>query len=386
MGRVPARATIGTALLLTAGCDAGDGGEDLAATPEVPVFDGAIDLEIGAMDGDDPYLFSSVGEVVEDAWGRLVVADIQSGEIRVFAPDGTFAFRFGGPGEGPGELTGPCCLAFDPDGALWVRESARYSVFTLDSTGARFQGVVRSPHLGHVGLMDPFAFDAAGALVSVGVVAANGAANVRARLHVASDQVVDTVILADPERQSVGYTLVERVLGESRRSRSFVYEPFGPSWIHAHSPDGAWVEAVTSEYSINYHSPEGAVSRIEGPAVRGPSLSANERAGAQARIDRDVARLDLSSHPFGIPDNKPPLSRMFFDRDGRLWIEKTAADGAPMREADVYEGTTLAARYRWPRRIGQFPTPWATEAVLYGVTADSLGVQRVARVRFEPGN
>ncbi|MDE2754652.1 MAG: hypothetical protein OXI83_18940, partial [Gemmatimonadota bacterium] len=66
----------------------------------------------------------------------------------------------------------------------------------------------------------------------------------------------------------------------------------------------------------------------------------------------------------------------------RLWIEKSAPDGAEMREADVYEGTTLAARYRWPRRIREFPVPWATESVLYGVTADSLGVQRVARVRF----
>ena len=55
-----------------------------------------------------------------------------------------------------------------------------------------------------------------------------------------------------------------------------------------------------------------------------------------------------------------------------------------MREADVYEGTTLTARYRWPRRIGNYPAPWATESTLYGVTADSLGVQRVARVRFTP--
>ena len=53
-----------------------------------------------------------------------------------------------------------------------------------------------------------------------------------------------------------------------------------------------------------------------------------------------------------------------------------------MREADVYEGTTLTARYRWPRRIMEFPTPRAAESVLYGVTADSLGVQRVVRVRF----
>ena len=29
--------------------------------------------------------------------------------------------------------------------------------------------------------------------------------------------------------------------------------------------------------------------------------------------------------------------------------------------------------------------PWVTESTLYGVTSDSLDVQRVARVRFQPG-
>ena len=380
----PPRVPMTLAAMVLFAATACAGTDDPTIQPDVPTFEGAIDLEIGEMDGDDPYLFTSVGDIVKDDWGRLVVADIQTSEIRVFAPDGAFEFRFGGHGEGPGELTDPCCLEFGPDGALWVRESARYSVFTLDSTGARFERVVRSPHLGQVGLMEPFAFDMAGSLVSVGTVRNDDNANVTARLHVGSDQVVDTVILADPDRQSAGYTLVERILGESSRARFFVYEPFGPLWIDAHAPDGTWAEAVTSEYSINYHNADGTVLPIEGPAIQGPSLSDDERARAQAWIDRDMEQLDLSNHPFGIPDRKPPLARMFFDRHGRLWVEKTTADGAAMREADVYEGTTLTARYRWPRRIREFPVPWATESVLYGVTADSLGVQRVARVRFTP--
>ena len=77
---------------------------------------------------------------------------------------------------------------------------------------------------------------------------------------------------------------------------------------------------------------------------------------------------------------------MFFDQAGRLWVQKMAADGAAMREADVYEGTTLAARYRWPRRIRNWPVPRVLDSTLYGVTADSLGVQRVARVRFRAVN
>ena len=57
-----------------------------------------------------------------------------------------------------------------------------------------------------------------------------------------------------------------------------------------------------------------------------------------------------------------------------------------MREADVYAGSALVARYRWPRRVSVASVPWVDESVLYGTTRDSLNVQRVARVRFEPGS
>ena len=53
-----------------------------------------------------------------------------------------------------------------------------------------------------------------------------------------------------------------------------------------------------------------------------------------------------------------------------------------MAEADVYEGTTLVARYRWPSRVDPGSVPWATETSLYGTTTDALGVERAARVRF----
>ena len=33
----------------------------------------------------------------------------------------------------------------------------------------------------------------------------------------------------------------------------FVCQPFGPLWVHAHGPGGAWAEAVTSEYSVTLH-------------------------------------------------------------------------------------------------------------------------------------
>ena len=350
---------------------------------DVPTFQGTIDLEFGEIDGDDPYLFTRIESIVEDAGGRLIVADLQSHQVRVFGSGGDFLFRFGRQGEGPGELTRPCCLSFGPDGALWVRESTRYSVFRLNAASAEYDRGVRIAH-GGVGMVAPVTFDAAGRLVDIGSLM-TGDGSVTARLHHGAEGAVDTVMMSDPEMQATGSATVERMFGETPAT-FFVGQPFGPRWVHAHGPGGAWAEAVTSEYSVTLHHPDGTVSRIEGPRLAGPSLSPSERESAQAAVDRALQRLDLRDHPFGIPDRKPQLADIFFDRSNRLWVEKTGSDGEEMREADVYQGSALVARYRWPRRVRVGDVPWVTKSALYGTTSDSLDVQRVARVRFESGS
>ena len=359
-----------------------DSGGDEGSLDAVPTFEGTVDLEFGEIDGDDPYLFTRIESIAEDARGRLIVADMQSHEIRVFDSEGRFLFRFGGPGEGPGELTFPCCLAFGPDGALWVRESTRYSAFQLEDAGAEYVRGQRFVHLSQ-GMVAPITFDGEGRLIDIGPSHRPESGSVMTRFHLDADGAADEVPMVDPERQATGSTTVDRMLGEMAVTM-FVRQPFGPLWIHAHGRGGSWAEAVTSDYVVNLHHADGAEYRIEGPPLPGPELSSAEQDWAQDRLDRDLQRLDLGQHPFGIPDRKPPLSAIYFDRSGRLWIEKTGAAGNDLREADVYEGDALVARYRWPVRVRPGSVPWASESVLYGITTDSLGVQRVARVRFRP--
>ncbi|MCE2422242.1 MAG: hypothetical protein J4G03_02815 [Gemmatimonadetes bacterium] len=381
MRRFPCRRTA-TAAFLLAATACSEGGQSGVALPEVPTFEGTIELEIGDVDGDDPYLFSYIMDVVADELGRIIVADRNSAEIRVFGPEGDFAFHFGGPGEGPGEFGDLCCLGFAPGGELWVRQSARYSVFLLGSDGAEPQRVLRTPHPGQIGLMAPFTFDMGGNLVSVGPVSGNGGASLDARFRVLPDGAVDTAVMADAERQSVSQATVPF----NRAGMSalvYLHQPFGPQWIHAHANGGTWADAVTSDYAINLHHPDGTVALIEGPALEGPPLSESDRDWAQTRMESELDRAGIGRHPFQIPDRKPPLADMFFDSGGRLWVVRTLAAGESVRSADVWDGTTLVAHYRWPSRIRNSPTPWATESALYGVTADTLGVQRTARVRFE---
>lgn len=74
----------------------GDGWH-LSDTPEVV---------IGRREGDERYLFGSIGGGLVLADGRIAVLDRLAAVIRVYSPEGTHVEDWGRTGEGPGEFTG----------------------------------------------------------------------------------------------------------------------------------------------------------------------------------------------------------------------------------------------------------------------------------------
>ncbi len=374
----------GAVLFSTAACA---GGDAPASDADVPTFEGTVDLEIGELEGDDAYLFSRIASVAADSRGRILVADRGVSEVRVFDPDGSFLFRFGGEGDGPEEFRNPCCLGFSPEGHLWVRQEARYTAFELGDAAATYLRVQRRLFGGQGGAA-PVTFDAEGRLVDIGSLPNPGDAFAYGRVHVNADGSADTVELREPGAAAAGHQTVVVDMsgfaeGFSGSAQLYLYQPFGPLWRHAHGPGGAWASAASSAYAVELHGADGSVMHITGPPGVGPPLSPEEREYARSRLERDMERGNLDEPAFEIPETKAPLADLFFDQAGRLWIEKSAPDGAEMVEADVYEGATLVARYRWPIRVDPGSVPWATETALYGTTTDELGVQRAARVRFQ---
>ena len=301
--------------------------------------------------------------------------------MRVFDPDGNFLFHLGGEGDGPGEFRSPCCVGFSPEGELWVRQEPRFTVFELEAAGARYVRTVRRLFTGQLGGY-PVVFDAEGRIVDVGLLPEGGGQFVEARIHLSPDGSADTVEVREPAAAAEGRKTVEFA---SDRGRGFLYfyQPYGPRWLQAYGPRAAWASAVSTAYEIERHGPDGAVSQLTGPSAPGPALSPAEVESARERLERDMERGNVDEPLFDLPERKPPLAALFFDRGGRLWVQKTAVGGAETTEADVYEGTTFVARYRWPRRVRAGALPWVTETTLYGTTTDELGVQRAARVRFE---
>ncbi len=85
--------------------------------------------------GDSPEreIFFTAPEVRADpARGRIFAVDRPNHQVSVFTPDGTFLFRVGRKGEGPGEFTDIGSLHIEPDGGFAVQEArrGRYARFT----------------------------------------------------------------------------------------------------------------------------------------------------------------------------------------------------------------------------------------------------------------
>lgn len=62
-------------------------------------------LTIGEAAGDPDYQFGQIAAVDALSDGRIAVLDAQAQEVRIYGPDGTYRETFGGPGNGPGELS-----------------------------------------------------------------------------------------------------------------------------------------------------------------------------------------------------------------------------------------------------------------------------------------
>ena len=61
-------------------------------------------VTIGAVEGEDPYLFQWVRSAFRISDGRIVVANGGTEEIRVFTATGTHLLSWGGRGQGPGDF------------------------------------------------------------------------------------------------------------------------------------------------------------------------------------------------------------------------------------------------------------------------------------------
>jgi len=376
---------LGWAMIATLGAMtfAACGGDRDAASveAEVPLLRAEPGLRIGSLEGDDAYVFGFVSGIAVDDAGRILVADMHAHEIRVFDADGTHRFSFARRGAGPGELSQPCCLAFAPDGLLWVRDNgnARYVGFEVGDDTATPVATRRMEHSDanrHVATT----FDDAGRLIDIGSRPdpTTGAPQTM-HFHLGADGEVAREVAAplppDPD------ALVHRVqvrMGESVGIR-FFYQPFGPRHMLAHGPEGMFADVVSSSYEVRWYASDGSLLHtIARPATVGPQLTPEQRARADSLIAAN-ARVAGASMPFDTPQRHPPIAALHFDEAGRLWVQRTTLPGEP-RQVDIYaRDGALVERVEFPPGL-DLSYGVLRPDVLVGVMRDELDVEYVVRL------
>ena len=377
--RTARRWGLATLVAFAAGCS----NEESPASASVPTVEARVDLVIGASDGPDEYIFGRIGGMALGPKGQIYVADAQADEVREYDATGEYVRRLAGRGAGPGEVGGPCCLTVDRDGVLWLRDTgnARYNAYDIATDPPFYRELRRMSH-GSAGYWVAPTFSPVGHLIDVGhrTQSPIGPELVRFFLD-SSSAVTSTETVPSPPSDSLSMYTVERKTSAGLPLIAYLYQPFGPQHLVAHSPHGGWATAVSSRYAVRWIGPDSTFDRRLSDVWVGPALSAGERARADSSIERDRARWEVprGQVPFDVPTAKPPLRALQFDALGRLWVFLTVEENA-VQLADVYDRAgRCVLRVSWPADV-DLRGGYLGDGTLLGVRRDDLDVPYVVRL------
>lgn len=359
-----------------------------------------VDLEIGVVEGDRDYVFGEIAGIALDDGGRVFVADRSYHTVRVFDGEGRALFTIGGRGHGPGELSLPCCVEFDPQGRLWVwsgRDELRYDVFEVTRSGSVFAFRVPGQALSHPRTRR-ILFDAEGNVIHPKLIQEGERGIDRITLN--TTQVASATVGTDrgdaPELRRVhipyvppdsfGMYPVNVSFGEETR----VLWNSGPATAShptVHSPTGGFADAITSTYRIRWYDDAGQLVRVvDRPIESGPAYTAEERANMEEDVREERESISSLADPphMEVPTHRHPIETIFFDLAGRLWVQRSIASADTIALADVFDPDgTYRMTARWPSRV-LLHHGTITGNTAWGVSHDELDVPRLARLRIGP--
>ena len=357
------------------------------AQPQPARWTGAIDLTIGGQDADENATFGRVAGLAVDRDGRIVVADRQDNQLKIFSRDGAFVSLIGRKGAGPLEFERLAAVTVAPDGLLWTRDEGNARMLGIDISG-KLPKVVRTVAALQMsnGIHVPITFNPEGGIVDEGSFYDKDIDSFRPlRLRRSlSGVIARSETLTVPVGANDGLKKVSRIQRDAAGkqigvSQNYVWQPHGPQWLRAYGPGGLRAEVVTSRYEVKIFDDNGTVLRTLTRKVPPVSLSSRERQRADS-----ILSANKQDVPFGVPAQKAPIIGIKFSNDGSVWVERAVEDGK-MHEADVFDKNgKLIAIAAWPRAIeivGDYRSVISGTTVT-ALSTDASEIERIVRLRF----
>jgi 6-bladed beta-propeller len=305
---------------------------------------GESDLQIGVQAGPAEYTLSRVAGALTLPDGRIVIADADSRDVRVFGADGAYERTIGERGDGPGEFANLSNIAGASGDTLFLWDLRTRRVTTFSADGA-------------LGAMTPFDPAVSGRPLRVFRLA-DGSYIARSRwrnpartpptnldLQIMRDSLVLTHLdSSGAERDSIRIVgdremirevlLVDRAVAVRIESRALGH-------LVGIAIDGEEVISGWSEqFSIDWRRPDGSVRQIvrvagrETPTTRSAVLEQRDaRIESLPELTAEARRrIETSFNDFPPPEMMPAFSDIVADTDGNLWV----AEYRPLRK-DVSE-------------------------------------------------
>lgn len=274
-------------------------------------------FRVGALDGAEEYTFGRISDVAVGPDGRVYVLDFQSQDVRVFGADGTFLFRFGRSGEGPGEFQWPDGLEFTPDGSIAVRDARLFRITIFSDDGVYLRDFrIQRPYPQTLG-GENFWITNDGVLVDrLSLTIRVASADSVALLRYASDgSLLDTLLVAESSQALAQVT-------RNGMPMAGVPIPFAARPVISVGRDGRVARTMGTDYQLEILDRTGNIERVITRNVARVPVTAAERDSLSEEMRKSAAELveGASLAEFEFPPEKPAITHVFGDAAGHWWV------------------------------------------------------------------
>jgi hypothetical protein len=114
------------------------------------IVDTISELDIGAVQADEPYQLFRVTGAAQLGDGRIAIVNAGTQEVRFFDNDGVFLHSVGGRGEGPGEYQFPALIPAVVRDTLWIEDRMAGRLSLLGADGQLLTTIVPRARIAEV--------------------------------------------------------------------------------------------------------------------------------------------------------------------------------------------------------------------------------------------
>jgi hypothetical protein len=336
------------------------------------------DLRIGKVDGERPYLFGSITNVIPDASGRIWVMDGQNSELRLFDATGRFVRSIGRRGQGPGEFGENACAHPGPNGEIWVLDPQQNRWTRFDPDG-KLLGTLAITHNTGCTILT---WTPDGRLMASNNSPVNNNTGLRQAYYVVqrfnAGRLMATGDTIQRPRLSENPTVTWVKEGASSQR---VALPLANLSTYRLGPEGDfWVADGGGPYVIRRLGPNGA-TRVTFRRDYEPvpvADSTRSRLIKEFRREPRGYRAEDGFNPNQVPHTYPAFERFYPATDGSVWVKRTLAGGRVGYDVFAANGR-YEGEAQLPQGFGDVEVEVITTDRIYGVISDALGVKYVVR-------